>query len=1031
MRNLLFLIGIDKYSSLKKLSNSVKDVTDFKAILLEKFDFSDSDTYELLNEKATNINIQDALSVYVSKLKEDDNLIIYFSGHGGFNQKDERGFWIPVDGTDLYTTWIPNETILEIIRKMSCKHLFLISDSCFSNMILINGQNKSNDDYEERPSRWALASSFENSYDTGISNENSLFGEIILRYLNNSAADFRVSSLIEYVKEQYSVNVVQTPQGSPLKVEGHKGGEFIFRIKQDANKKLKGYKNFLNVLKLYKRNGQFTEIAIFEDKPKKIGFQLYKEFDSVVKKATYYLYLYDGIIQTHTCDYLQKKYPDLFKWKALIVFLPKETNQLDFERRKNNINKKFNPVNTFYIDDFIRDSCTPRISLDSDSSKFLNISNFVLPTIDQRGNDKDVEVDIYINEWLIKNSEPILVVKGTGGIGKTTFARYVADSAVKLAPKTSVLFIDSVQIKDTLLKRSKYSEKIGIYSFYEALIDNENLSDGKLSEELFRLNVDAGNILIIIDGLDEVISKIPNFNIDAFLQSIKDSTSELGGGKVIITCRTHFWNMSEEFESEFKIIELKPFNKEQTRQFFAKSLDSNRKCDKAIKLADDFMIPGEANNGFFHPYVLDIIRSIISTEQVDISLDLSTISSNLLNASNKNDYIIYRVCDRERMRIGQIEVDEQVNFFIYLAYEKSGVIPTSRFKQEIEIALGHHVDQVNIEAFKSHPFLINIESVTTFRYDFFIELFKSIYIAKFFNYESDSNDLTKHFIDIICENCWYGSGINSEIVNRINHWTEDDVLFVSDIINQISQDQIEFKKKKLVIANLFNIALLINHKFVGNNIESNTELLRALFEKKRRTIANLCIINLNSEKPIRFDFSELSIENGYIDSYSFFYQCVFEKDTTRFINCNILNVSKSILPITLYKEMFIDCIYDRIFEDVMKESETNSANSASNAKIFLNSFFHLFFSNGRLGRQWEDDIIKPRFNGIDKYGYGYKNTIHIMKENDVLIITNERGRNKFAINEKFQVDVVKFVQDGTISPIISKLIQDFTKKKGD
>lgn len=1028
MRNHLFLIGIDSYKNLKKLSNSVKDIIDFKSILYDKYDFSESDTYELLNENATNLKIQDALSGYASSLNEDDNLIIFFSGHGGFNHKDERGFWVPVDGTNLYTTWIPNETILESIRKMNCRHLFLISDSCFSNTLLINGIKKSNLEYEERPSRWALTSSFDDSWDTGVSDENSLFGETIIKYLNDSEADFRVSTLIEYVKELYQVNVQQTPQGAPLKVEGHKGGEFIFKIKHKSIKKFKGYKNFINVLKLYKRNGQFKEVEIHEDKTKKIGFQLYKEFDTVIQKNIYYLYLYDGIIQSHTLEYLKLKQEELFIWKLLIVFLPKEINQLDFEARKNNINKKFKPVNTFYIDEFIRDSCTPKASFDNDSNTFLDITNFILPTFETKGISKELDVNSYINGWLLKDSEPILVVKGTGGIGKTTFARYIADSAVKLAPKTSVLFIDSVQIKDNLLKRSKYSNQIGIYSFYEALFDYEGSTDGKLSEELFKLNVDAGNILIIIDGLDEVISKIPNFDIDIFLQSINESSCELGDGKVIITCRTHFWNMSKEFANEFEIIELNPFNKEQTTQFFIKSFTNRKKCEKALKLASDFKLPNEESNGFFHPYVLDIIRSIISTEQEDIVIDLSTLNSKLLNPSIKNDYIIYRVCDRERMRIGQINVDDQVKFFIYLAYEKGGVIHSSRFKAEIEKALEHHVDSVNIEAFKSHPFLHNVETLTKFRYDFFIELFKSIYIAKFFNYESDSNEITNHFIEIICDNCWYGSGINSEIVSRVNHWTEDDVLFVSDVINQINLDlKIELKQKRLVIANLFNIALLINHRFINNNIDSNTELLKDLFEKNERTIANLCIINLNSDKPIRFDFSGLEIENGYIDSYNSFYNCNFNSETTRFKNCNISNVNQSSSGIALSKNMFVECVYDKNIEEAIRESETNSTNTASNAKVFLNSFFHLFFSNGRLGRQWEDSIIRPRFNGIDKFGYGYKIAINILKENDVLVITNERARNKFAINEKCKVDVAKFVQDGTISSLISKLILEFSK----
>ena len=52
---------------------------------------------------------------------------------------------------------------------------------------------------------------------------------------------------------------------------------------------------------------------------------------------------------------------------------------------------------------------------------------------------------------------------------------------------------------------------INVYNFYEALYEI-NSSDGeKLNEDLFRLNLDAGNFLLIIDGLDEVISKAKGF----------------------------------------------------------------------------------------------------------------------------------------------------------------------------------------------------------------------------------------------------------------------------------------------------------------------------------------------------------------------------------------------------------------------------------------------------------------------------------------------------------------------------------------
>ena len=124
-------------------------------------------------------------------------------------------------------------------------------------------------------------------------------------------------------------------------------------------------------------------------------------------------------------------------------------------------------------------------------------------------------IDSVFNDWFESTDNPIFVIKGTGGIGKTTIAQYLTDNLVKENSNLYVLFIDSVQIKDSLLKSKKVGN-INIYNFYEALYDTFDSSDEKLSEELFKINLDAGNILIIIDGLDEVISKISNFNIQEF-----------------------------------------------------------------------------------------------------------------------------------------------------------------------------------------------------------------------------------------------------------------------------------------------------------------------------------------------------------------------------------------------------------------------------------------------------------------------------------------------------------------------------------
>ncbi len=1029
MSNKIILIGIDNYLHHDKLFTCEKDLIDFKNTLLSKFDFNEFDILELYNSKATNKNIQDLLTESVKTLTAEDNLILFFSGHGHYREVDERGFWIPYDATSEYTTWLANETIIRFIEKMKCKHLFLISDSCFAYSLLNQEQSKSNPEYDKRPSRWALTSAFDEAYSPKDSDSNSLFVESIIEYLENVSIDFRISKLIEHVKDEFTGNVMQTPQGSVLKVSGHKGGEMVLKIIEPIDVRgLKGYNNFLKVLKLYKRNAKFTELSKHEEKKSKVGFQLYQEFDSVIKRATYYLYLYIGINQTQTLGYLKINHPTIFRDKNLIVFLPKEKEQLDLDRRINNIKKKFKPINIFYIDDFIRDECTPSLFDEDEKNQLLQLSNFIVPSFTNSKFRYESNVTLFIKNWLSKEGDPILVIKGSGGIGKTTFAQHIADEAVKKSPKTFTFFIDSVLIKDNLIKRNKFRNQINLYSFYEALFNQEDSTDSKLTEELFNLNIDAGNIVVVIDGLDEVISKIPNFNVDLFLRSIVDSSNELGGGKVIITCRTHFWNKTHYSNHEFKIIELMPFDKNQTLDFFEKSFDSRRKRKKALNLAEEFKFTNSNEEGVYHPYVLDIIRSIISSEKDSMEMDLTRFSSKILNNDIKIDYIIYRVCDRERKRVGQISVDEQVKFFIHLANAKRGNITTHNFKNEIEEALSRHVNKVNIEAFKSHPFLQNIGTKTWFKYDFFAEIFKSIYMASFFNYSDIDREITDSFLDTIDENCLFESSLNSEIVNRIKSWTDDDILLVSDIIDQVSnKGGLKLKKKKSVVANIFNISLSINHKIKTNDTNSNTKLLRAIFEKSKFEIKNLSIMNLVSNRKIRFDFSNLMIEKAVIDNYNSFYECTFDENT-KFINCQLINNESSSDHPRIPSSIFIDCSYDRNIENAMNSFEEKEKSSIDDAKSFLNSFLHLFYSNGRLGRQWEDKVIKVRFKGIDKYNYGYKKVIKIMKRRNIIEATNEKEGVKFSINDKYKEDIIRYVKDGTVSKTITDLIKDFSNE---
>ena len=78
----MLVIGIDEYQSISPLQNAVRDAKAVADILLSKYSFDHELTIELYNEKATHEDIIGALDLLADKVNEEDNLLIYYAGHG-------------------------------------------------------------------------------------------------------------------------------------------------------------------------------------------------------------------------------------------------------------------------------------------------------------------------------------------------------------------------------------------------------------------------------------------------------------------------------------------------------------------------------------------------------------------------------------------------------------------------------------------------------------------------------------------------------------------------------------------------------------------------------------------------------------------------------------------------------------------------------------------------------------------------------------------------------------------------------------
>ncbi|MFT5667111.1 MAG: WD40 repeat protein [Vicingaceae bacterium] len=233
-QNHMLLISIDKYINWSPLNNAVSDGNKLTKILEDKYGFDSSNVIEVKNENADRQGIINGFKELISKAGPNDNVIIYYSGHGYFDAQLGEGYWIPVDaqkGQD--GDYLPNSFMMQLMKKVNSKHIFLVADACFSGSLFNNSNRGYTDNVGSYKSRWGLASGRLEYVSDGNSGESSPFNKYLTEYLEkNKKEEFSVSELVQFVKINVANATKQAPVGNPLGGLGDEGGEFIFKLKE-------------------------------------------------------------------------------------------------------------------------------------------------------------------------------------------------------------------------------------------------------------------------------------------------------------------------------------------------------------------------------------------------------------------------------------------------------------------------------------------------------------------------------------------------------------------------------------------------------------------------------------------------------------------------------------------------------------------------------------------------------------------------------------------------------------------------------
>lgn len=714
----------------------------------------------------------------------------------------------------------------------------------------------------------------------------------------------------------------------------------------------------------------------------------------------------------------------------LTILVPKDYNQ-STDLRLNYFKTRYkNKYEVHYLDEFLFEESLKNTK----QEPFFTDEVFVSPFF-KIDNDYEKLDDIF--DWLKNDETSVAFIIGSGGDGKTTVCQKIHDVIINEFDNNIVIFLDA----QSYIEQIKQRERIDNWKFdLQTVFEISNTEVGELDINIFKSNFVFGNITVIIDGIDEVISTLPNFNLADFLADFISLEETIGKGKLIINCRDIYINellgQDSDFQNKHKIFNLLKFNRDLVEKYFKKDFNNDlKKVNDSIKLLDYFYDHIKNDEYIYSPFLLEIISNIVKNdfdyEEIEPYYD-----SEILIKKNNNDYLIYKICKREIAKKENhgftIGVDDYVRLLGLIAVEKNGVFTDDDFSFLLKkLSIDLNSDKVK-NSLKDNPFFQIKNSEYHFRFDFYRLFFKNNALySKLINI--DSFTLTDTFITVLSKELKYNSLLYEGLKNKINDSSYDFnslILKFKKIITEIEN----FHKGRTNLGHDYIKQLAISNIFIFlNDLKSKdystTDVLLKLFsdenfgDKTLLSVNNLYLIEISESLKLTIDLSNIYFTNTVVENYGGFLNCIFNDNTFFDHTCKISNIQSDKIDLKKFSANKSN------FDDFITSNDNTLYVALNLAKFggesilsYLRKYFRSFLKGGRL----MDTININKLPKSTLYITGLDELNSLLLKNSIL---KSVDNIELTINNLLKSKILKFVNQNVTFSELNKTIKELQNKE--
>ena len=129
-RDYALIIGTNEYESLNNLVNPIPDAEAIEKELKERYGF----TTELLRNPSMKEILLAIRKYSTMQFNDQDQLFIFFAGHGTFDQASNQGYLVCSDSEEddiVRLSYLSYERSKASFDGIPCQHIFLVIDACF------------------------------------------------------------------------------------------------------------------------------------------------------------------------------------------------------------------------------------------------------------------------------------------------------------------------------------------------------------------------------------------------------------------------------------------------------------------------------------------------------------------------------------------------------------------------------------------------------------------------------------------------------------------------------------------------------------------------------------------------------------------------------------------------------------------------------------------------------------------------------------------------------------------------------------